>query len=290
MTTGAYPFGDPRVTLDGVRSGSEAHRMRTRTMLALTGPGLFALGYGATFLVTKTGALSLEAAYLVGYLGIAALVIGSALVAGRVAPERRRIAPLLAGVVLTVALGDGAPPDQAWFVACHGAALLGLGSLLGAALGREVVEPAHLWPLVLVASAADLFSVLAPAGVTRAILEGHGPVALSAVVLHFPVVSEAPPAPILGLGDLVFAGFLGGAAARLELPLRRSVFGLGVGFLVCLAGLMTWAVPLPALPFIGIGFAAAHGANLRPRGRDMALAAGIALLVAGVGLVALFGR
>jgi hypothetical protein len=253
-------------------------------------PAIFGLLSAVTAWVAAAEVARLEVVYACAFLATAALVSLAALRAGRAAPQRRETLPLAGALATVVALAQVGEPATWPVVALHGALLIGLGLRLGATLGREVVDPAHLWPLVLVAGAADLFSVVAPIGVTRAILDGSAPVALSAVVLHLPIEHGAPPAPLLGIGDLLFAGFLGGAAARLDLDSRRSAAGFAAGFVVCLGGLFAVAVPLPALPFLGVGFAAVHGTRLRPRPRELALALGVGCAIGGVGLAALATR
>lgn len=218
--------------------------------------------------------------FLVAYAGVAAATLVAGTQAARSTAGRRALLPwgLAAGV--TVAIAGQLPPD-AWGALLHGGALVTAACAVGGHLGREVVDPRHVWPLVLVAASADLWSVAAPEGLTRSLLEGEGPVALSAVVLHLPVFDGegVAPAPILGMGDLLFTAFLLGASARLELPRRRALAGLLAGFGLCLLGLLVLQVPLPALPFIALSFAAAHGAAIRPRPHELAMALVFALVL-----------
>jgi len=77
-------------------------------------------------------------------------------------------------------------------------------------------------------------------------------------------------AGVLGLGDIVFTGFLMGLARQCGLSLRRAATGVGLGFLACLVFLQVAAVQTPALLFIGPGFALALGSAVKPRWRELA--------------------
>lgn len=253
-------------------------------------PAGYLFAYAGAQALSATARVDPTVVYVLAFGAAAAIAIHAAIRTGRIVAGRRWLPALMFALAAVVAAAQAVAPVEALPIALHGALLLGLACAVGATLGREVVDPAHLWPLVVVAAAADLLSVLAPAGVTRAILDGTAPVSLSAVVLHLPIAPDAPPAPLLGVGDLLFTGFLGGAAARLELPPHRSVTGLAAGFATCLVGLLAWGVPLPALPFIGVAFAVAHGARIRPRARELALSVGIAALIGTIGFSALGGH
>jgi hypothetical protein len=146
---------------------------------------------------------------------------------------------------------------------------------VGAALGQGMRDPAHLWPLVVVAVGADTWSVLAPEGLTSALIEGRAPIALNWLAVHLPVPGIGP-SPLLGLGDLVFVGFLAGACTQVDLPRVRTAMSLGLGLGLCLVALVVTAQPLPALPFVGPAVAAAHGRRVRPRVKEL----GLGLIVA----------
>ena len=61
--------------------------------------------------------------------------------------------------------------------------------------------------------------------------------------------------------------------------------GLGVGLTACLAVLLAAESPLPALPFLGFAFAAAHGRAARPRAREMAQAVAFSAAIVALGAV-----
>ncbi len=167
-----------------------------------------------------------------------------------------------------------------------GVALMAGGGLLGAAVGRHVRDPSHLWPLVIVAAAADLFSVFSAAGLTRAIVESRGPVTLSSVVLHAPVPGFGI-VPLLGVGDVVFVAFLCSASAASGLRRSRTNGALLAAFALCGALVVSLGVALPALPLLGPLVALAHGREAAPRKSELAQA----LVFVGVfGVVALLAR
>ena len=244
---------------------------------------LWGVVFGATALVVHVGAPALVV-FLCSYAGVALSTWTAGREASRLAWGRRSVLPCIALGIATVAALGRLPPDVLWGY-LHGGVLLTAGAVVGATLGREVIDPRHVWPLVVVGAAADLWSVMAPAGLTHAVLEGEGPVALSTVTLHVPVpnVDGLGIAPVLGLGDVVFTAFLLGAAARLALPERRSGVGLAIGFGLCFVGLVVLEVPLPALPFVALSFAAAHGRTLAPRPRELGLAVALAAAVFAAG-------
>ena len=228
------------------------------------------------FVVAEWGPDSPSLGFVLAFGAAALSCTAAAFSAAGWAPGRRLVLPAaLVGIGLVALLMRLDPPPHA-FAVLHGYVLLFAGGLVGAALGREVVDRAHLWPLVIVAAAADLWSVTAPAGVTRAIVEGRAPISLSAVVLHLPV-GPGEVAPVLGVGDILLTSFLVAAAARVGLPRRRTGLGLAAGFFICFGALAAIQAPVPALPFVALAFAAAHGAALRPRPREL----GAALAVAG---------
>lgn len=245
-------------------------------------------------LLTALAALAGDAMPPVGAYGLAfCAAAGTTLMASEggagVRVGRRGLAVLLAaGALLAVPLAHLAANEPVGAL-LHGYALLVPAACIGAALGRTVQDPAHLWPLTLVAGAADLWSVTAPEGVTRAILEGEGPVDLPVIVLSLPAGPDGI-APVLGVGDVTVTAFFVGAAAALALPAWRTRTGLLVGFAACLAVVLIVEVPVPALPFLGVAFASAQGRAAKPRLRELglALAVSAAVVLAGTGVARLW--
>lgn len=190
------------------------------------------------------------------------------------------------GVGVATLLGLAAVAGGAWLDDAPSALLIGAGlilaaSTIGARIGHEVQEASYLWPLVIVALGADIWSVTTPEGVTQQLIGDGIPPGVPLIILTLPVPGLGL-SPVLGIGDLLFSGLMLGAVARLGLSMRRAVIGLGVGFACCLAGLFFWAVPLPALPFIGLAGVIALGrqAPIKPREAGLAV-----LFVGGVFLI-----
>jgi hypothetical protein len=127
---------------------------------------------------------------------------------------------LAAAVVAPFALDAlNAPHSVAAYL--RGGLALTAAAWLGAALGRGMQAPAHLWPLVIVALSADLWSVTSPSGVTAQLLTEPAQETLSILTLNAPVAGLGI-VPVIGMGDVVFVGFLAGACAATGLSQRRS--------------------------------------------------------------------
>ena len=205
---------------------------------------------------------------------LVAVVIVACAGAAPVPLAGRRLAWAVLGAAVVTALGAFLPaPD--WVVGpLAGAGLICLGAWGGAAIGRAVEHARYLWPLVLVATGADLWSVTAPQGISHQMVDGQAPALLPLLVLAVPVPGVGVAA-VLGVGDIAFTGLLLGMAHRHGLPRRRVVWGLAVGFGLCLLLLLTLALPLPALPFIGPAVGVALGRSTRPRGSELWLAAAV---------------
>lgn len=241
---------------------------------------------GAVGLLLALARTSLDAlpGFVLAFAATGAVVVAAA--AGRaLRPPRPSVA------VAAVGLGALASYAAATWVRPEALAALvaGLGLLLagtwaGVTLGGRVGHARYIWPLVIVAAGADLWSVLAPEGITRQIVEGHAPVALNMLVLAVPVPGVGVK-PLLGVGDVTFVGFLVGAVRALGLPMARLCLGFAVGFGLCLLGLLTLGLPLPALPFLGVAGAAGLGALVRPQWRELALALGVVAGVLAIGMI-----
>lgn len=180
------------------------------------------------------------------------------------------------------------PVAEALFTGTAGLALLILSAAVGARIGREVSQAQHLWPLVIVALGADLWSVTSPQGPTQQIIQAvqveEASLWVQLLVFHLPV-PRLGLAPLLGIGDLIFCALLVSAVRHLGLPERRLWWGLAAGFACTWAALLMWAVPLPALCFLGPLGAAALGRAARPRAAELLLAAAVPALLFGARLV-----
>ena len=94
--------------------------------------------------------------------------------------------------------------------------LLGVGAF-GLWFGRRVSSATFIWPLVLVASAMDIGSILVTSSFTNTVVKS---VSTNPNLIH-PLMVYTPPGalfmPMFGLADIAFSMILVGAIARLEL-------------------------------------------------------------------------
>lgn len=186
------------------------------------------------------------------------------------------VVPVLA-VGVVASMGDRA---QGIGVACVVlAALLGGGTLAGAAIGARIQHPSHLLVAAYASSAADVFSVLSPSGPSAQVVESEQ--LLSLLAMSWAIPGTAAIAPLLGVGDVILCALYVIAARQLGLPVARTVAALAVAFAAVLVALWLVPAPLPALPFLGVAVVAAHPETrrFRPHERGAALV-GMAVLTA----------
>lgn len=134
------------------------------------------------------------------------------------------------------------------------------------ALVARVVE--RLWwvlPIALAIAAVDTWSVLASAGTTNQLDDASGGV-LDTLLFVGPPLDH--PAFSIGVVDLLFvAGFLGISHLwRLSVPRTYIALVLATGCAFAVGALTD--EPLPALPFLAVGFVVAHGRALVDETRD----------------------
>ena len=129
--------------------------------------------------------------------------------------------------------------------------------------GRRVSSATFIWPLVLVASAMDIGSILVTSSFTNTVVKS---VSTNPNLIH-PLMVYTPPGalfmPMFGLADIAFSMILVGAIARLELSKVRLRLGLVTGSVLGLMIVMSFEVPIPLLPFLGFGTALALGNQAR---------------------------
>jgi hypothetical protein len=89
------------------------------------------------------------------------------------------------------------------------------------------------------------------------------------LTIHIPGVGLEP---ILGMGDMLFLGFMSGAIHRLELSTRKFALGAAAGFILCLVALLIWATPLPALTFVAPAVMVALGAEAQTTRKELLMA------------------
>lgn len=212
-----------------------------------------------------------------------ACVGAEVIVAGTWAPplSRRSSLGLLVPAALLVAialLGAAIPAVLAAVLVT--ACLLGAGSRLGATVGHAIAAPGHLLVVAIVSALVDVFSVLHPSGPTSQIIRIEA--ALSVLALPWPILGTAHIQPVLGVGDVVFAGLYLGASRKHGLSLRRTTIGLALGLAIAFGAAVATERGIPALPFMGAAVVALHPAARRIPPADRANAAigigGLALL------------
>ena len=202
--------------------------------------------------------------------------------------SRRAVLSLLVAAAAVIAAGLFAPLTMGAILV--GGAWLVAGGVLGVSIGRGVHFASYLWPLVIVALGADIWSVTSPEGVTQTlIVESEAPAATIQLLMLSLVVPGTGLSPVLGIGDILFTGLLVGAARSLSLPIRRLLMGLMVGFGVCLIALLIIQLPLPALPFLGVFGVAALGSAARPKTSELLVAIGFMTVIFGLRWVLTLG-
>jgi hypothetical protein len=121
---------------------------------------------------------------------------------------------------------------------------------VGISLARYITSVGTVLIVVVVAIAADIFSVFA--GPTEALVRTESPL-LDFLVLIFPTFGS-PLGFGLGLSDFIFLALFAAAARTLDLRYSATLLAVcTAAFLAVTAGLLL-ARPLPALPFIAMAF------------------------------------
>jgi hypothetical protein len=144
------------------------------------------------------------------------------------------------------------------------------GHALGHWIGSNIEHPGHLLPACVVASIADLVSVLHPSGPSHAVIQSE--VALSMLAVSFPVLGTRQLAPTIGVGDLLFIALLLATARKHSLSWLRMALAAAAG--IAGAGTASYLLDraIPALPAIGLAvvLAFSQARKLRPRDRRIA--------------------
>lgn len=203
-------------------------------------------------------------------------------------PKRAALALGIAApaTVFAIALSGGARPVHAIIIA---ACLTAFGHVLGNFIGANIEHPGHLLPACVVASAADIVSVLHPSGPSHAVLASEK--ALSWMAVSFPVLGTPQLAPAIGVGDLLFIALLLGAARRHSLSWIRGALLIAAGIALSGAASYSLEAAIPALPAIGLAFLVGMPAarRLRPKDRTIAAASIVgAVVIAGTLLATRF--
>jgi hypothetical protein len=198
------------------------------------------------------GSASAELAYMVAFGAVSLQITGAAsLRAGAPAFPvwERSLWPLLVLALLAV---DAAPASAA-FAALVTLLLLVAGSSLGAALGRRIGASGHVLAVALVSALVDIWSVLDPRGPSAQVAQAvvDEPTRLSALVLWFPAIGATTPMPLIGVGDVFFAGVYAAALQKHGVGAGRTRFALFFGLIAGMLATLFWARALPLLPFMG---------------------------------------
>lgn len=242
--------------------------------------GLLAWGLGSAVLNLvaplwpQQDAIASRLGFVLAFGMVATAVVVGAIGAARARLSGRITAAALLPGALVIAVAHWAELPPAAMGVISGAVLLVLGTWIGAGVGRGVTQASYLWPLVLVAVGADVWSVTSPEGVTNQLVNAPtAPNAVSAIqfIVLGVTVPGVGPSPLLGVGDVLFTGLLAGAVVTLGLSVSRLVVGLTVGYALTAAALLALEMPLPALPFIGLAGVAAQGASAKPKLSELAM-------------------
>jgi uncharacterized membrane protein len=224
--------------------------------------------------------VSPHAAYM---LAFAAVVCATLAVAATVPPGRRTSLGISA-IALGVLFGSQQLAATLPTAAAMGvlAALLALGSSLGAWVGSGIQQPGHLLFVALVAGIADTFSVTQPEGISAAIVAR--PEALALAALPWPMLGTRDIVPILGVGDVVFTSLYWTASRKHALALDRTLLALLFGFTLTLGLVLWFERPIPVLPFLGACVLAVHPPARAPspedRRRGAWVVTGLAVVIA----------
>jgi len=237
----------------------------TARLLAAALPGLDPLlGYVLAFCLCATGAA-----------GACALAVGTL-------PRGRLAWAVVALALLAWLLGNGLLGGGGLGHLLGSSALLALAVSAGRAVGDRVLKAGHLLPVAVVASAADVWSVLAPTGVTRAAVER--PEVLPLLVMTFPYPGPGGYAPLLGAADLCIVALCLQVGRRFSLSPRRSAAAVGLGLLATLTAVVVLARPVPALPLLAGAFVACHWRAMHLSRREWLLLLVFSVGLAGVGV------
>jgi hypothetical protein len=160
------------------------------------------------------------------------------------------------------------------------AGVLAVASALGVAVGLNIADPGHLLAVACASSAADIWSVSSPRGLTHAVITSPDVALQRMVTLSAAIPPDRIPQPQIGFGDVIFAAVYFAASTKHGLSRTRTALAVAIGLL--LAGVATFVLrqPMPALTFIGAAVVAAHRRAWRIPARDrLATALAVAAVV-----------
>ena len=218
------------------------------------------------------------AAYPLAFGLCAGGAVAACVLALRAPPLGRRAWATLAVAMTGYGLAAGVLGDSGPGHLVGSTSLLVLAFLAGRAIADRVERPGHLLPAALVAAAADSWSVLAPTGVTHAVLER--PELLPLLVLTFPALGGQGYAPLLGGADICVVTLFLRVCARFELAFGRALIAVAVALFLTVALVMALAQPIPALPVLVGALVVALWPSLRVTRQEWGIAMGFAAALA----------
>lgn len=135
---------------------------------------------------------------------------------------------------------------------------LALASGIGLWIGEGIDEIAHLIPVAIVATVADIWSV--SAGATSMIVVSS---AINYFLLRFPLPGTSEIPYLIGLTDFLFFAIFFQAARRFALGTAKNAVLLLASFLTAVAAAIFFRVGLPVLPFMALLFVAGNFRQLK---------------------------
>ncbi len=157
-------------------------------------------------------------------------------------------------------------PEPPFGILALGLAQLLLAAGIGLWIGTGIDEKAHLIPIALVATLADIWSV--SAGATAVIIRSEQ---IHYFLLRFPTLGGPKPAVpfLIGLTDFLFFGIFYQAALRFRLGEKKNLLLLAASFLIAVASALLAGIGLPVLPFMGLLFVIGNGRELQLKREDL---------------------
>jgi hypothetical protein len=164
------------------------------------------------------------------------------------------------------------------------AGVLAVGTGVGVAVGLNIGDPGHLFAVACASSAADIWSVTAPQGITHAVVTSRDVALQRMVTLSAAIPPDPAPEPAIGFGDVIFAAVYLAASTKHGLSRARTTLAITIGLLLAGAATFVLRRPMPALPFIGAAVVVAQPRAWRIPPRDRVATALAAAMLVGVAI------
>lgn len=209
--------------------------------------------YAAAPMVSRSAAIN-ESGSLPG-----AVLLATADISGITLPAQTFLMPVRNAVFaeLSAAAADNII-EMPLMIALLALCQLMLAAGLGLWIGEGIDEVAHLIPVALVATIADIWSV--SAGATAKII--ISPI-INYFLLRFPVAGTGSIPYLIGLTDFLFFALFFQAARRFELGMLKNTVLLLLSFFIAVAAAIFMATGLPVLPFMAVLFVAGNFSQLK---------------------------